>query len=29
MSLVNDAYPELLEVVAADPNHCGIGADDA
>ncbi len=29
LSLVNDSYPELLEIVAADPNPCGAGADDA
>ena len=29
LSLVNDAYPELLDIVSADPNPCGIGADDA
>jgi hypothetical protein len=29
LSLANDAYPDLLEIVAGDPHPCGIGADDA
>ncbi len=29
LSLVNDAYPELLEIVGMDPNPCGPGADDS
>ena len=26
---MNDSYPELLEIVAADPNTCGPGSDEA
>ncbi len=28
LTLVNDAYPDLLDIVSADPSPCGMGADD-